>query len=82
MTIPLSVLSAMIFLNLAGQTINVMTLAGLSLAIGPMVDSAIICLENTDRHLGRASTLGRGRPGSQRGRPPRAGLHACAPFWS
>src|SRR5262249_25205876 len=30
----------------------VMTLAGLSLAIGPMVDSAIICLENTHRHLG------------------------------
>ena len=29
-----------------------MTLAGLSLAIGPMVDSAIICLENTHRHLG------------------------------
>ncbi len=51
MTIPLSVLSAMIFLNLSGQTINVMTLSGLALAIGPMVDSAIICLENTDRHL-------------------------------
>ena len=51
MTIPLSVLSAMIFLYLAGQTINVMTLSGLSLAIGPMVDSAIICLENTDRYL-------------------------------
>ena len=29
-----------------------MTLAGLSLAIGPLVDSAIICLENTHRHLG------------------------------
>ena len=51
MTIPLSVLSAMIFLYLANQTINVMTLSGLALAIGPMVDSAIICLENTDRHL-------------------------------
>ena len=35
-----------------GQTINVMTLAGLTLAIGPMIDSAIICLENTHRHLG------------------------------
>ena len=34
-----------------GQTINVMTLAGLTLAIGPMIDSAIICLENTHRHL-------------------------------
>ncbi|MEO6808174.1 MAG: efflux RND transporter permease subunit, partial [Isosphaeraceae bacterium] len=52
MTLPLSVLAAMIGLNFTGQTINVMTLAGLSLAIGPMVDSAIICLENTHRHLG------------------------------
>ena len=34
------------------MTINVMTLAGLALAIGPLVDSAIICLENTHRHLG------------------------------
>jgi multidrug efflux pump subunit AcrB len=51
-TIPISVLSALIWLKLVGQTINVMTLAGLALAIGPLVDSAIICLENTHRHLG------------------------------
>jgi multidrug efflux pump subunit AcrB len=52
MTLPISVLSACIFLYATGNTINVMTLAGLTLAIGPMVDSAIICLENTHRHLG------------------------------
>ncbi len=57
MTIPLSVLSAIIFLSLSQQTINMMTLSGLAIAIGPMVDSAIICLENTDRHL-------------EQGRPP------------
>jgi multidrug efflux pump subunit AcrB len=51
-TIPLSVLAASVALLACGQTINVMTLAGLTLAIGPMVDSAIICLENTHRHLG------------------------------
>jgi multidrug efflux pump subunit AcrB len=51
-TIPFAVLSAVIWLFATGQTINVMTLAGLALAIGPMVDSAIICLENTHRHLG------------------------------
>ncbi|HUY93467.1 MAG TPA: efflux RND transporter permease subunit, partial [Pirellulales bacterium] len=51
MTIPVSVLAAIIFLYYTGNTINVMTLAGLSLAIGPLVDSAIICLENTHRHL-------------------------------
>ncbi len=52
MTLPLSVLMAIVCLHFTGQTINVMTLAGLTLAIGPMIDSAIICLENTHRHLG------------------------------
>jgi multidrug efflux pump subunit AcrB len=52
MTIPISVLAAIACLLTTGNTINVMTLAGLALAIGPLVDSAIICLENTHRHLG------------------------------
>ena len=50
-TIPLSVLAAIGCLYAMGQTINVMTLAGLALAIGPLVDNAIICLENTHRHM-------------------------------
>jgi multidrug efflux pump subunit AcrB len=50
-TIPLSILGASIGLYATGNTINVMTLAGFALAIGPLVDSAIICLENTHRHL-------------------------------
>ncbi len=49
--IPIAVLAAIAGLYVVGQTLNVMTLAGLALAIGPMVDSAIICLENTHRHL-------------------------------
>jgi multidrug efflux pump subunit AcrB len=52
LTIPVSVLAAVVCLYYTNNTINVMTLAGLSLAIGPLVDSAIICLENTHRHLG------------------------------
>lgn len=52
LTLPLSVLAAIVCLWATGNTINVMTLAGLTLAIGPMIDSAIICLENTHRHLG------------------------------
>jgi multidrug efflux pump subunit AcrB len=52
MTLPLSVLVAIVCLYYTGNTINVMTLAGLTLAIGPMIDSAIICLENTHRYLG------------------------------
>jgi multidrug efflux pump subunit AcrB len=56
MTLPLSVLAAVVCLYATGNSINVMTLAGLSLAIGPMVDSAIICLENTHRHLGEGAS--------------------------
>jgi multidrug efflux pump subunit AcrB len=52
LTIPVAVLGAIACLYGMNQTINVMTLAGLALAIGPLVDSAIICLENTHRHLG------------------------------
>ena len=51
LVIPLSVLSAIAGLTITGNTINVMTLAGLSLAIGPLVDLAVICLENTHRYL-------------------------------
>ena len=51
MTIPVAVMGAIACLYSFGQTINVMTLAGLALAVGPLVDSAIICLENTERHL-------------------------------
>ena len=56
MTIPVAVLGAVACLLGLGQTLNVMTLAGLALAIGPLVDSAIICLENTHRHLGLGAT--------------------------
>ena len=55
LTIPIAVLAAMISLYYTGNTLNVMTLAGLSLAIGPLVDVAIVCLENTHRHLGQGS---------------------------
>jgi multidrug efflux pump subunit AcrB len=52
LTIPVSVLAAVVCLNATGNSLNLMTLAGLALAIGPLVDSAIISLENTHRHLG------------------------------
>ena len=50
-TIPVSVLGAVFFLNLAGQTINIMTLSGLSLAIGILVDQATVTIENIHQHL-------------------------------
>jgi multidrug efflux pump subunit AcrB len=50
-TIPVSVLSAVLLLKLAGQTINIMTLSGLALAIGVLVDQATVTIENIHQHL-------------------------------
>jgi CzcA family heavy metal efflux pump len=50
LSMPLAILGAIIGLKATGQTINVMTLGGLFLAIGPLVDNAIVVLENTHRH--------------------------------
>jgi multidrug efflux pump subunit AcrB len=50
MSIPLAILTAIICLFATGNTINAMTLGGLALAIGPLVDDAIVVLENTHRH--------------------------------
>lgn len=50
-TIPISVLSAVILLNLFGQTINIMTLSGLALAIGVLVDESTVTIENIHQHL-------------------------------
>jgi len=50
-TIPVAILSAVFFLSLAGQTINIMTLSGLSLAIGILVDQATVTIENIHQHL-------------------------------
>jgi multidrug efflux pump subunit AcrB len=55
-TIPISVLGAVFFLNLSGQTINIMTLSGLSLAIGILVDQATVTIENIHQHLEMGKT--------------------------
>ncbi len=55
-TIPLSVLSAVFCLKLAGQTINIMTLSGLALAIGILVDQATVTIENIHQHLEMGKT--------------------------
>ena len=51
LTIPASILAAILLLQLAGQTINLMTLSGLSLAIGILVDQATVVIENIHQHL-------------------------------
>lgn len=54
--IPLALLASIMVLYYTDETINVMTLAGMALAIGPLVDLAIVVLENTHRHLRTATT--------------------------
>jgi multidrug efflux pump subunit AcrB len=50
-SIPLSILTALIGLHALGETINIMTLGGLALAVGILVDDATVMIENIDRHL-------------------------------
>ena len=56
LTIPISVLSAVLLLNLFGQTINIMTLSGLALAIGILVDESTVTIENIHQHMGMHKT--------------------------
>ncbi len=49
--VPISLLTGLIGLYYTGNTINAMTLGGLALAIGPLIDLGVVVLENTDRHL-------------------------------
>jgi multidrug efflux pump subunit AcrB len=50
-SIPLSIMVSLITLSALGQTINIMTLGGLALAVGILVDDATVALENIDRNL-------------------------------
>ncbi|CAH9018915.1 efflux RND transporter permease subunit [Candidatus Nitrosacidococcus sp. I8] len=50
-TIPLSILSALIALHATEETINVMTLGGLALSVGVLVDNATVVIENMDTHI-------------------------------
>src|ERR1700743_3576921 len=50
-SIPLAILSALAALWMAGQTLNIMTLGGLALAVGILVDDATVTIENINWHL-------------------------------
>ncbi len=49
--IPLSIVTAVLFLKVAGQTLNTMTLGGFALAIGILVDNGTVVIENIERHV-------------------------------
>ena len=59
LTIPFALLAAVVWLWAAGQTINIMTLGGLALAVGVLVDEATVAMESIHSHLD--SGLGRAR---------------------
>ncbi|AVM53264.1 HAE1 family hydrophobic/amphiphilic exporter-1 [Bacteroides zoogleoformans] len=54
-TIPLSLIASFIYLAISGNTINIISLSSLSIAIGMVVDDAIVVLENVTTHIERGS---------------------------
>ena len=59
LNIPLAILAAAIALWATGQTINLMTLGGIALAVGILVDEATVTIENVHAHLSRGEALSR-----------------------
>ncbi|MDE7356434.1 MAG: efflux RND transporter permease subunit [Rikenellaceae bacterium] len=55
LTIPISLLSALIYLLVSGNTLNIISMSALSIAIGMVVDNAIVVLENITTHIERGS---------------------------
>ena len=59
LSIPLSLLTGITILYLVKQTINIMTLGGLALSVGILVDMATVTIENIHQHLERGKSKGR-----------------------
>ncbi len=68
-TIPISLIVAFIYLYMSGNSINVISLASLSIAIGMVVDDAIVVLENITKHIERGSS------------PREAAIYATKEVW-
>jgi HAE1 family hydrophobic/amphiphilic exporter-1 len=56
LTIPISLIVAFIYLSITGNSINIISLSALSIAIGMVVDDAIVVLENITKHIERGSS--------------------------
>ena len=56
-SIPLSIMTSVIILSALGETINIMTLGGLALAVGILVDDATVAIENIDRNLSMGKSV-------------------------
>ena len=76
-TIPFALLSAVVCLWAAGQTVNIMTLGGLALAVGVLVDEATVEIENIHTHMAGGLAQGARRAGRlPQDRRPAPALHA------
>lgn len=69
LTIPISLLTSFLYLYISGNTINIISLSSLALAIGMVVDDAIVVLENIMRHVERGSN------------PREASIYATNEIW-
>ncbi len=69
LTIPISLIVAFIYLFISGESINIISLTSLSIAIGMVVDDAIVVLENITKHIERGS------------RPREAAIYATNEVW-
>src|SRR5215475_8304531 len=56
-SIPLSILTSIVVLSALGETINIMTLGGLALAVGILVDDATVEIENINRNLAQGKEV-------------------------
>ncbi len=57
-TLPITVISTFFFLSLFGGTLNLMSLGGIAIAIGLIIDDAVVIIENIYRHLGLGESAG------------------------
>ena len=77
-SIPLSILTSIVVLFFLGDTLNTMTLGGMALAVGLLVDDSTVTIENTHRLRGEGmSRRGGDAARLRRHRDPRHGLDAC-----
>ena len=76
-SIPLSILASIVLLNFLGNTLNIMTLGGLALAVGILVDDATVTIENIHRHMEEGGSLRNAiLIGAGENRGPDARIHA------
>jgi multidrug efflux pump subunit AcrB len=78
--IPIALLAGTFALWMSGQNINLMTLGGLALAVGILVDEATVAIENVHVHLARMGRAGSPLPAAESGNAAARRAEDCAPY--